>query len=340
MRRLTKRLRRLNRRRERGAVAVMVALLMVVLLGATAIGVDVAAISAEKQELQNGADAGALAIAQSCADGNGGATGATAQNYAEDNKKDSDATGTVVDLNTSVGEVTVQTETLRDNWFAGFLGFDQTTIQARATAIWGPMVGGRTMPLIFSVCEWWTQLGFDEEDPNFAGAASGTIYLSKSSDAEECERPNSGNYVPGGFGYIDTEGPHSCTAVTYIEGEAEWVDSSPGNTPPSGCDDQLFKDLVDDNTEFLIPLFDEYEEQGANARYRLYAYAAFEMEGFNFGGQYKYGSPVPCKGNERCIQGTFVEVVAINDANTCWPGCPDGLGTDNNLGVTVVRLVA
>ncbi|WP_418606589.1 pilus assembly protein TadG-related protein [Georgenia sp. SUBG003] len=46
---------------------VVVALLMVPLIGFAAISVDVAASYAERQQLQNGADAAALAVAQECA---------------------------------------------------------------------------------------------------------------------------------------------------------------------------------------------------------------------------------------------------------------------------------
>ena len=63
------------RKDERGAVAIIVALVMVVLLGFAAIAVDISAMWAEKRQLQNGADAGALAIAQDCAKGACGSTG-------------------------------------------------------------------------------------------------------------------------------------------------------------------------------------------------------------------------------------------------------------------------
>ena len=55
------------RRNERGGISVMVALLMVVLLGAAAVAIDTGLIYAERAELQNGADAAALAIAEECA---------------------------------------------------------------------------------------------------------------------------------------------------------------------------------------------------------------------------------------------------------------------------------
>ncbi|MFH5878250.1 pilus assembly protein TadG-related protein [Arthrobacter sp. NA-172] len=52
---------------EHGAVAVLIALLMVVLLVFAALAIDVGSMYAEKAQLQNGADAAVLAIAQDCA---------------------------------------------------------------------------------------------------------------------------------------------------------------------------------------------------------------------------------------------------------------------------------
>ena len=67
---------------ERGAVAVMVALLMVPLIAFAAIAIDVAAMWSERQQLQTAADAGALAIAQDCARGTCGNPAQTAQSLA------------------------------------------------------------------------------------------------------------------------------------------------------------------------------------------------------------------------------------------------------------------
>jgi hypothetical protein len=285
-----------------------------------------------------------LSIAQSCADGDCGDAPVVAQAFAVANKKDGDATGVVVDLDTSAQMVTVETSTMRQNWFAGILGFDESAISTRATAIYAPVTGGSTLPLVFSVCEWMRQLGLDDlpqnadEWPDFSSAVFGTIFLTKTSPAEGCDLPNSGNYVPGGFGFIDTESNISCESVTYPREDGEWVASSPGNTPSSGCDPEFFKALVDSGAEFLIPLFDAFEGVGENAEYSLYAYAGFKMTGFNFGGQMKYGNPVPCTGDERCISGGFVEVVTLSDANTCWPNCV--AGQDASFGAYVVRLIA
>ena len=68
MRRLTLRHRpqSLKNDGERGAVSVVVALLLVVLLSFGAIAVDVGMLYAERTQLRNGADAAALAMAQKC----------------------------------------------------------------------------------------------------------------------------------------------------------------------------------------------------------------------------------------------------------------------------------
>ena len=78
MQRLTLALRR-RLHGERGATAVMFALLLVPMLGFTAIAVDVGALYAERARLQVGADAAAIAVAQDCSRGNCGDMLATAQ---------------------------------------------------------------------------------------------------------------------------------------------------------------------------------------------------------------------------------------------------------------------
>ena len=64
---------------ERGAAAVVLALLMVPMLGFAAIAVDIGALYAERARLQVGADAAAIAVAQDCSRGNCGDMLATAQ---------------------------------------------------------------------------------------------------------------------------------------------------------------------------------------------------------------------------------------------------------------------
>ncbi|MHB1008794.1 MAG: pilus assembly protein TadG-related protein, partial [Propionibacteriaceae bacterium] len=147
-------------RRERGAVAVVVAIWMVVALGFAAISIDVGSIYSDKKQLQNGADAAALAIAESCVRGS---CVDSADQYAKANKlaTGSVATGKVVFPGTDYtdGVVVVQTDTLHQNWFASVLGMATTPISATATAEWGYPSGGPVLPLTFSWCAFWKATG-------------------------------------------------------------------------------------------------------------------------------------------------------------------------------------
>src|SRR6187401_1591057 len=78
----------MHTQRDEGAVMVWVALMMVVLLGAGAIVIDIGALYAEKRQLQNGADAAALAVAQDCANGSCSGYAARADTYADLNAND------------------------------------------------------------------------------------------------------------------------------------------------------------------------------------------------------------------------------------------------------------
>ena len=66
---------------ERGAAGVLVAVMMLVLIGAGALAVDVGQIYSERAQLQNGADAGALGVAQACH--KAGCTQAEAEAFAD-----------------------------------------------------------------------------------------------------------------------------------------------------------------------------------------------------------------------------------------------------------------
>ena len=102
MRRLVSRIKGSS---ERGAAGVTVAVMMLVLIGAGAMAVDVGQIYAERAQLQNGADSGALAVARSCDPGPCTASLATPLANANSNDGSSDA---VVDLSVA-GKVTVTT---------------------------------------------------------------------------------------------------------------------------------------------------------------------------------------------------------------------------------------
>jgi hypothetical protein len=176
------------------------------------------------------------------------------------------------------------------------------------------------MPLTFSWCEFSQQTG--------GGLPSGTtvrtIYLTKSAGVASCTGP-SGNVVPGGFGYVESDAG-TCKATSQIDGQ---MYSSTGNTPPSSCNPANFQAWTGQTV--LLPIFDEFGEGGANGWYRVHGYAAFRLTGFHFGGQYS-SNPKPCSGNDRCVSGYFTRFVELSDA---WDYSPDA----PELGSSVLRLI-
>jgi hypothetical protein len=308
--------------RDRGAVSVMVALLTVVLIGFAAISIDVAATWAERQQLQSGADAAALAVAQDCARGSCGDAAGTAQALAVANKNDREVTATILDagLGPSSGSVTVRTEGTQEHWFAPVLGVDASDVATQATAGWGAPNGGvAVLPLAFSWCEFLAQTGGGLP----SGTTERTIFFTKSSGTS-CTGP-SGNMVPGGFGWLTVNSGTCQTRSTM----GEVMMSSPGEAVPSGC---TTADLANvQNRTVLLPLYDQFGESGSNAWYRLYGYAAFHVTGYHFVGQYSWSADGTCKGSVRCIQGYFTRFVSLNERFTYGTGAP-------SLGGSVVTL--
>lgn len=309
---------RTRSRDERGAVSTVVALLMVPLLGFAALSVDVANLYLNRTQLQSGADAAALAVAQDCARGACGSAPATAQAMTASNLRTGTPSTTVT---TSPGRVRVDARTTVSNVFAPVLGIDTTRVRATATVAYGAPTGGRAvLPLAFSWCEWSQQV----KNRGLSSTTSGVVYLTKTSGTTDCTGP-SNNIVPGGFGWL-TVSSGTCGTRTFI---SNVVMSDPGNSVPSGCSTTAFSSMV--GTTVLLPLFDAYAGSGSGASYRIYGYAAFRLTGYHFGGQFDVGNP--CNGNARCVKGYFTRFVDLSEAFDYGAGAPD-------LGASLVRLTA
>ena len=167
---------------DRGAIAVLTAIVATVLFGFGALVIDVGMLYAERRELQNGADAAALAVAQRCgSDGCAGVSGAAiesdTQRYADgaavddaenlvlcsDLQQLSPCTPDVTDLPEGTkGYVQALTRTgdaTGTSLVPAVLGrvvdsdYDGQTVSATALAAWGVPARMRSLPLTFSRCE-------------------------------------------------------------------------------------------------------------------------------------------------------------------------------------------
>jgi hypothetical protein len=332
---------------ERGAISVIVALLLVTLLGFTAIAVDVGMLYSEKSQLQNGADAAALLVAQKCAkdtaDTACSATSTLAASVLSGNALDgrSNVKSLAVDLSNRTVNVTAgaQEQGAEPNkvtlFFARALGFSSSEVNASSSAQWGSPVEGTTpFPLAFSVCQ----------VSGLVGGATQLIQNHTSNSNSDCNLGPAGQTVPGGFAWI-VQDPASCGGSVDLAINESGSDT--GNDGPSNCDAILSKWAADltagRDVTVLLPVYEGVTGTGSSASYDLLAFAAFSVKGWKFASgigtnaalifhntKNDVGADLACTGDCRGIIGSFVKYVSLADGYRLGPVSP--------YGATVVEL--
>ncbi|MDJ0456116.1 pilus assembly protein [Arthrobacter sp. NQ7] len=307
---------------ERGVVAPMTALIMVFLLGMSAFAIDVATMYSEHAQLQNGADASALAIAKQCSKSPTACAAnqsAAAAGYANGNALDahSNVLSAVADATAGTIDVTLQAQEPDGSnhfslQFAKAIGISTTDIQASASAKWGYPSSGKGFPLAFSQSCW--NLG-----P--ATPTGGDVQkITWKPGTPSCTNA-SGLTIPGGWGWLDDASTDPCTAVTSV---GNFTTSNPGNNPPTTCETILqgWKNtlLAGGTVKVTFPIFDTASGTGNTGVFHIVGYATFSIWGWHFGnssGPYEFrdsatdpgmNASLACSGgNDRCIIGQFVE---------------------------------
>ena len=306
-------------RDEHGAVAVIVALLMVALLGCVAFSVDVGAMYSERSQLQNAADAAALGVAQACATGTCGNSVATAQQLANLNSNDGSSNVSVSTPTPTSVQVTASTRNAQTGagtlelTFAPFLGISAKQVAASATASWGsPSSGPAVLALAFAPCVF--QLNGAIQVIQIQGNASSCSSTSPS-----------GQVMPGNFGWLpDPNG--TCSANVTAGGT---IGENTGVSIPGGCSTALNNYV---GQTVLLPVYSNI----VNGAYVIQGWAAFQLLGFNFpgsspssGGTTTYPGGNCNTGSCKGLIGKFVSFVSLDDRFST--GGP-------NLGVSVVSL--
>ncbi len=357
---------RLDRRDDRGAVAVLIAILAGtgVLLGLAALVVDVGNLYAEREQLQSGADAAVVALAQQCAVGGpdcssgAGALG-IAGAKADANAADSLSGATVVcgrggslspcpapDANLTAClspapgsgdyvEVRTATEeaggsTLLPPTFAQAVvsGYSGTTVAACARAAWGSP-GSARLSLATSICEWMvgTNSGAAYPDP----AADRILYLRQTPPAGTCQPDGAGGpTAPGGFGWLTDPGRNCLTPVvvggSYLTRTRSGVSSACRN---------LLTTLRSSGEPVLMPVYDTITGTGTSAVFHIRGVAAFVVTGWNLSFSARPSTLTgqdPCASNGHagtCIYGYYTRTLVPGTATL---GGPD-------LGAHVVALI-
>ncbi|RZS68637.1 Flp pilus assembly protein TadG [Agromyces ramosus] len=326
---------------ERGASAVLVAILLSALIGFTALAVDVGTLYAERAQLQNGADAAALAVAKACAadaascSSSGQAVRASA--FSGGSMNDGNAVtavdSPVMPTPTTSGKVTVHTETPDlAHPFAAAIGFDATDVPAQATAEWGYVGGGEFIPLAIAECE--IERGIAD-----AGSIGTPFKLLTDATPSGGGGGGAGGGGAGGGGAPST--PDPCDDADYPGGFSWLTDDNcritlnpdnivPGengnNTGGTGCGTSFLNDLLDETV--LVALYDEVtglSGTGSHGEYTISKFAAFHITGYSavmpsggatteyIGSPYD-ASPYKFTGSERGLQGYFIEYVSVAEA--------------------------
>ncbi len=362
--RMGRRLARLADAGERGAVGVLVAVLIGtgVLFGMGALVVDVGQLYQNRAELQNGADAAALAVAKSCITGT--CTPSVAAQYANANA--SRLTGGTADVNlvcgsgslggcpASTGRITdcpappaagtnyvdVHTSTELANGshllppvfaraLAGHGTYQGSTVYACAQAEWGAPSTLTSVGITISACTWdqATNTGatFPPPPPATPAASFDQVLVQHGNTSDTgCPTEPAGADGPGNFGF--TTGPNPCsvsvTGNTY-----------PGNTGANAnqCQTALYNAWSTRSVVYL-PVYVSAAGPGNNLTFTLKGFAAFVVTGYYFPGQVKesdwLNSANNCKGSSFCLNGYFTQ------------GLIPTLGSlgGTNLGAYIVRL--
>jgi len=223
---------------EEGATLVFVAVVLVALLALTAFAVDFGRMWEERRQLQNGADAAALAVAEDCArdlcDGLYDEY-AIADLYADDNARDGFAEAWMVELDLDAQTVTVHNRTEDpggdnhfDMLFAGIVGFDGFTVGAQATVAWGGLASDiATIPIIISDCEFIRPHGY--------GGAGGVYDAEGNIEATHLFNDVNSPETPD-YPQWWTDGPIETAEFTYLDldddGDKDWDLNEDGMDDP------------------------------------------------------------------------------------------------------------
>jgi Flp pilus assembly protein TadG len=311
---------------DRGAVAALVVILLAggVLLGAGALVIDVGQLYSERAQLQNGADAAALAVAQGCATGPAtcdASTAGTSQSYANRNALDGAAAVSLVCGNNGSGKLAgcpASTGALTDcpaapaagtryvdvhtatrtagggtllppalaRTLVGNGGYAGSTVIACARAGWGSPSSATGLALTLSYCEW------------SSATAGGTSYgtpppyppnpLPPSTVERSVQLHGSGNACSGGASGWD------------LPGGFGWLDDPAGNCSTTVDVNNIYHDNTGassgnscktalaaaraSRTVVFIPVYDGAGGSGHNGYYHLKGFAAFVVTGYNLPG--------------------------------------------------------
>lgn len=339
---LARPLLRMLGRDDRGAIGVLVAVLIGggVLLGMGAMVIDVGRLYQNRAELQNGADAGALAVAKACVQATANCTTANAQSlaggYASQNA--SQLTGDTAGVDqpcgyggpgAGLGGCTGGTGALyscpQDPVGVNYVDVNtHTQLPGNSTLlppVFAELLLGKSGYAGSEVkacaqAEWGpatsaSTLGFTVSACQWSSQTSGgssfgtEVALLIKGNAKPCAGPG-GQNMPGGFGWLSPDS--NCMVAVDLTSNSTLSD--PGNNVPPPCKTVIQQDAASATTVF-IPVFDSTGGNGSKATYHLVGLSAFVLNGYqNLPGVHPDLVPAGMSGscgNSPCLFGQFTQ---------------------------------
>jgi Flp pilus assembly protein TadG len=307
-------------RDERGQAAVLTTLFLVVLLGVTALVLDVGSWFREQRATQAAADSAALAAAQALPDSPGEANVLAAQYLA----KNGGGTSTVTFKSTFGGSDTVSVQVKRNapGVFAKLLGIDSVDVSAKATARASGFDSAKYVaPIVVNVKHPKLNCGLSNGKPVPCFGDPTTLEL------VNLHNPGSGD-AAGSFGLINlarSEGGNVGASTL-----ADWVSNGFDQYMPLGTYDAApsanfnngqFQGALKfrSGDDLLFPIYKTLTGSGSNAKYDIIGWVGFRVTGFD------------PSGSDGTVSGSFTKVL--------WEGIQSKSGEGANYGARAVQLV-
>ena len=262
-------------RDERGAVAVIVAICMVVMLGCAAYAIDAGRSWAARRHLVTAADAGSLAGAEGYAQGANGCSSALASVVANHDKATMTTCNPMI-VNATHGYVTVRAQATMDYTFAKIFGQTSTDITATTTAQWGiPQSVAGLRP--FGLC-----IDANQQLKDWLAHPVGTSPVDRITYGKS--QPSACGSAPGNWGIVNFDGGSNSNndtktwTLSGYPGSVSVGDTVSGNPGAfSNSLDAGLSYLKASGGTFALPVFDTITGPGANAKMHIVAFVIVKL---------------------------------------------------------------
>lgn len=206
---------------------------------------------------------------------------------------------------------------------------DYDTVNYAPDPVYAPLGDSNYDPDVYNLNGW----PLDPDDPTTTLERNVIFHNPFGSGTDQpCDldgAAGAGADLPGGFGWLDTNGDSPCTA-TMVDGV--FYDNT-GNDVEKECGDYLAEQV---GTTILIPVYyDTNDLSGTNGGYYVDSLAAFYLTGYWFSNKISAPSIVDgalCNlgSQQSCISGFFTEYVATSSTAR--------VGSGHSLGANIVGL--